>query len=157
MAKTNQKNSGVHIDDLKKCLKTLTSEMNPDQLKRANDTLEKLESSSKQDTVKNEEIQKTNLDVKKSLGKDGDINKTLKEMLKFYKTSNEKVIKKLDELKTVQGVNKVGDIKNEKPMTFKEGLKGTVAGIKGVASSVGRGARAIGSGILEAVGNPVGV
>lgn len=146
----------VTLEDLKKSLSTLSGEMSEAQLKRANETLQKIEQSVVKENVETAVQEKTLLDVKKSLGKDGEVNKTLTEMLKFYKTSNDKLIKKLDELKPSEGVNKVGDIRNEKPITFKEGLKGTVAGIKGTASGIGRGVRALGSGILETLGNPIG-
>ena len=159
MANTKQKSTGLHIDDLKKSLKTLTSEMNPEQLKRANETLEKLESSSKQDTVKNEEIQKTNLDIKKSLGKDGDVNKSLQDLLKYYKVSNDKLLKKLDEgnkAKAEQDKPKsrknLSDIKYDQPITAKEFLKEGVAGAKGLFSK----AQGLGSGVLNAFKNPMG-
>jgi hypothetical protein len=159
MANTKQKSTGLHIDDLKKSLKTLTSEMNPEQLKRANETLEKLESSSKQDTVKNEEIQKTNLDIKKSLGKDGDVNKSLQDLLKYYKVSNDKLLKKLDEgnkAKAEQDKPKsrtnLSDIKYDKSITAKEYLKEGVAGAKGLFSK----AQGVGSSVLNAFKNPMG-
>ena len=57
------KNTGLNIEELKKSLKTLSSEMNPEQLRRANETLEKLESvttKGKKETVENKQTNNKN-------------------------------------------------------------------------------------------------
>ena len=150
--------SGLSVEDLKKSLKSLSSEMNPEQLKRANETLGKLESVSAKPNDDSVEIQKTNIKIEKSLDKTGPINESLKELLKLYKTShkeslkhNKQLLKKLDDSQKPKDRMRLGDIKYEKPLTFKEDLKENVAGVKNLFSK----AKGIGSGIASAFSNPL--
>lgn len=145
------------LSELTKSLKSQSAGMDEQQLKRANATLEKLAAVSGDDNAKLDEIQKTNTQVKKSLSKDGDINKSLQEMIKFYKTSNKEILKhnkdllkKVDNLQKPQDRTKLGDIKYEKPLTFRESLKEGVAGTKSFFSKAG----GIGSGVFNALRNP---
>lgn len=154
------KNTGLNIEELKKSLKTLSSEMNPEQLRRANETLEKLESVTAKGNKENVEIQETNIKIEKSLGKNGDLNKSLLQLQKLYKESQKENLKlskqqfaKLDKLGQPD-IKKVGPIREDKPLTVREGLKEMVASGKSAVSSVFGGVKSIGSGIRDVFTKP---
>ena len=149
--------ANLTIKELIDAMKSQSSGMNDQERKRNDEKVSNLESMLGEDTKKLDEIQKTNTQLKKTFGKEGDINKSLQEMIKFYKTSdkelkkhNKELLKKVDNLLKPQDRAKLGDIKYEKPITFKESMKEGVAGAKSLFSKVG----GVGSGLLNTIRNP---
>jgi hypothetical protein len=139
MAKKNT--GGLKYEDFKKSLENLSKNLSGDQLEKANATLKKVEESmiAQKEISGVEKITLTN--IEKSLGKDGDVNKTLGDVKKslskdgdLYK-SQAKQAEKLFSLIQKQ-YKPLKDIKDEKPVTFKEGLKSFVGGAKSIGSRI---------------------
>jgi len=149
--------ANLTIKELIDAMKSKSAGMDDQDRKRNEEKISNLESMLGEDTKKLDEIQKTNTELKKTFGKQGDINKSLQEMIKFYKTSdkelkkhNQQLFKKFDNLLKPQDRTKLGDIKYQKPITFKESMKEGVAGTKNFLSKVG----GVGSGVLNTIRNP---
>ena len=130
--------ANLTIKELIDAMKSQASGMNDQERKRNDEKISNLESMSGEDTKKLDEIQKTNAQLKKTFGKEGDINKSLQEMIKFYKTSDKELKKHNKELlKKVDNLLKPQDRKNQPPndgdiswskKTYKQGDKNILNG-----------------------------
>lgn len=139
MAKKNT--GGLKYEDFKKSLEDLSKNLSGDQLEKANATLKKVEESliAQKEISGVEKITLTN--IEKSLGKEGKVNKTLGDIKKslskdgdLYK-SQAKQAEKLFSLIQKQ-YKPLKDVKDEKPVTVKEGLKSLVGGAKSIGSRI---------------------
>ena len=108
--------ANLTIKELIDAMKSQASGMNDQERKRNDEKISNLESMSGEDTKKLDEIQKTNAQLKKTFGKEGDINKSLQEMIKFYKTSdkelkkhNKELLNKVDNLLKPQDRKNLGE------------------------------------------------
>ena len=157
----NKNTGGLKYEDFKKSLENLSKNLSGDQLEKANATLKKVEESllAQKEISGLEKITLTN--IEKSLGKDGDVNKTLGDVKKslskdgdLYK-SQAKQAEKLFSLIQKQ-YKPLKDIKDEKPVTVKEGLKSVVGGVKSVGSRIQSAFQSVKSDPLGSLKNVAG-
>ena len=157
----NKNTGGLKYEDFKKSLENLSKNLSGNQLEKANATLKKVEESllAQKEISGLEKITLTN--IEKSLGKDGDVNKTLGDVKKslskdgdLYK-SQAKQAEKLFSLIQKQ-YKPLKDIKDEKPVTFKEGLKSVVGGVKSVGSRIQSAFQSVKSDPLGSLKNVAG-
>ena len=91
-----------------------------------------------------------------------DVNKNLENLIKGleklssnFTKSNDKIANKLENLSRGSEYNSLDKIKDNRPTTFKEELKSTVAGAKRFGSSIVSGVKGIGEKISAVIKNPM--